>query len=186
MLVHVLDGVLDGEDVDRTRLVDAVDDRRQGGGLSRAGRSGQEHQPRGRRASHSATGGRPELVEGRDVGRDHAEGKGDLTLLGVRAATQAGPVQPAEGEVHVLIVCEGGLLLRREHGPDDLLDLLAGEDRRVDRARSACRRLVPGAGSPSQATGPSPAGPRGPAAMERSHQCSRSSPVPLSRSFFLA
>ena len=47
VLVHVLDRVLDGQDVHRTRLVDAGDDRGQGGGLSGAGRAGQEHQAHG-------------------------------------------------------------------------------------------------------------------------------------------
>ena len=131
VLVDVLDGVLDGQDVHRTRLVDAVDDRGQGGRLSGAGRAGQEHKAPGQTGEPFGHGRQPELLEGRDVGRDHAEGKSGLTLLGKRAATKTGPVQPAEREVHVLILFEGGFLLRREHGSDDLIDLVAGQDRRV-------------------------------------------------------
>ena len=67
--------------------------------------------PRGSLAIQSATGGRAELVEGRDVGGDHAERQRHLALLGEGAATEAGPVVPGEGEVDVLILVEGLLVL---------------------------------------------------------------------------
>ena len=44
--VDVLDGILDGEDVERACLVDAGDNRRQGGRLSRAGRTGHQYETR--------------------------------------------------------------------------------------------------------------------------------------------
>ena len=44
VVVQVLDGVLDGEDVHRLGLVDAVDHRRQRRALARAGRAHDEHE----------------------------------------------------------------------------------------------------------------------------------------------
>ena len=43
--VQVFDRVLDGDDVERLGLVDDLDQRRQRGGLARAGDAGDQHQP---------------------------------------------------------------------------------------------------------------------------------------------
>ena len=62
VLVDVLDRVLDGEDVHRPRLVDAVDDGGQRGRLPRSGRTGQEHQAAGEPGQPLGDGRQPELA----------------------------------------------------------------------------------------------------------------------------
>ena len=60
--------------------------------------------PRGSRAIHSATGGRPSSSKCRDVRWNHPKGECHLASLVERAATKPGPIEPGEGEVHVLVL----------------------------------------------------------------------------------
>ena len=75
--------------------------------------------PRGSLASHSAIGGRPELVETRDVGRDHSQRERQFTPLMEGAATEPRPVAPGQGEVDVLVLVEDGCLGWPEQAADD-------------------------------------------------------------------
>ena len=125
MLVHVLDRVLDGEDVHGAGLVDAGDDGGERGRLARAGGTG--HQDEAARQPGHPLGhrGQSELLEGRDVGGDHAEGQRHLAPLVERAATEPGPIEPGHGEVHVEVLLEDILLILGEHAAHDGVDLVA-------------------------------------------------------------
>ena len=63
----VLDRILDGDDVVSSRPIHMVDHRREGGGLSRPGRSSHEHQPRSQVAEVDTRLREPELVDRRHV-----------------------------------------------------------------------------------------------------------------------
>jgi hypothetical protein len=63
VVVHVLDRVLNGEDVARPRLVDAVDDGGQVVDFPEPVGPVTSTNPRGRLASHSAVGGRSSSVK---------------------------------------------------------------------------------------------------------------------------
>ena len=140
VVVDVLDGVLDGEDVQRARLVDASDDGCQGGRLSRAGRAGHQDQATGEPGHPLGHRRQPKLFEVRDVGGDHPERQRHLAPLVERAATKPGPVEPGEREVDVLMLVEDGLLLRGQHALHELGDLGALHRRLRLQRTAACRR----------------------------------------------
>ena len=129
VVMHILDRVLNREDVACTRLVDAVDDGSQRGRLSRAGRPGDQNESAGQIGQPFGHWRQVEFAEARNPGRDHPERQGCLASLGEGAATEAGPVQPREGEVDVLLDVERLPLRWGEEGPDEGVDLVAGEHR---------------------------------------------------------
>ena len=61
-------------------------------------------------ANHFRDRREAELVKARNSGRDHPERESSLTTLRERAATEAGPVEPGEREVNVLLYVENRLL----------------------------------------------------------------------------
>ena len=79
--------------------------------------------PAGEPGQPFGDGGQAQLVEGRDVGGDHPEGQRRLALLGERAATEAGPVEPAQREVDVLLLVEGGLLFAGQSMPGTIASI---------------------------------------------------------------
>ena len=89
--VHVLDRVLDREDVHGPGLVDAVDDGGQRRRLSGSGRTRLGGPSPGGAGRATRRSEEPELVEGRDVRGNHAKCERDVTLLGERAATDREP-----------------------------------------------------------------------------------------------
>jgi hypothetical protein len=81
ILVHDLDGVLDGHDVRPPCLVDVSDHRGDGRGLTGPGRSGHEHQTAGRLREIPDDGGQTELFERRAVGADAPDRQRNLAPL---------------------------------------------------------------------------------------------------------
>ena len=97
--VHVLDRVLDGEDVARPMLVDPTDHRRQRGRLARAGRTGHEHQAEGAHHQGAADIGQRQLLGRGDLGGDESQRQRRRTELCVGVGAKARPVVPREREV---------------------------------------------------------------------------------------
>ncbi len=109
--------------------IDAVDDGSQGGGLSRAGRPGDQNKSAGQIGQPFGNRRQVEFAEARNPGGDHPERQGCLASLGEGAATKSGPVQPREGEIDVLLYVECLPLRWGEKRPDERVDLVAGEHR---------------------------------------------------------
>ena len=130
--MHVLDGVLDGEDVAAPPAVDVVDHGRQRGGLARPGRARHQDQPR-RRLDHALDdGGKAEVLQRGDLGRDHPQGQARRTPLEEDVAAHPGMLLPGKGEVEFVLPVEDGEVLVAEQAVDQLLgvgraqDVLAG------------------------------------------------------------
>ena len=79
-VVHVLDRILDRDDVATAVDVDVVDDRRERRRLPRTRRSGDEHEPLGQVREVFDRGRQAELVECRQLERDHAQRHRDVPI----------------------------------------------------------------------------------------------------------
>ena len=122
VVVHVLDGILDGEDVERARRVDAGDDGGERGRLSRPGRAGDEDQAAGQPGHPFGDRWKAQLIEARNVRWDHPEGQRQLALLVEGAATEASPVVPGKREVDVLMFLQEWPPASDSACGDDLFD----------------------------------------------------------------
>jgi hypothetical protein len=125
--VHVLDRVLDGDDVVLAVLVDPIDHGGQGRGFARPGRSRDEHQTLGKLHDVLHDRGQAQIIETADVGGDVAEGgrHGAALLEDVHADTAH--AFHAEGHVQLVVLLELLFLLIREDGVDQLLGGLRAE-----------------------------------------------------------
>ena len=124
VLVHELDRVLDREDVIGPRAVDLVDDRRQGGRLARAGRTGHEHEPARLRGELVQTRRQAELLERLDVVGDDAERRAERLALEEDVDAEAGDAGDRVGEVELALDLELLLLLGVEHAVEQLLRVI--------------------------------------------------------------
>ena len=104
MVVDVLDRVLDRQHVAVTLLVDGVDDRGERCRLTRPGGTG--HQNEALLQLHELTHDlrKPEVVEGRDLARDHPQRERHGPALQEDVATHASKPLPVEGEVQLVDV----------------------------------------------------------------------------------
>ena len=100
-LVHELDRILDRDDVLVVRLVDQVDDRRQRGRLAGAGRPSDQHQAAAQVRQASRPRPAVQLVERRDLFRDHAEHRRAAARLDEVVAAEAADAVHAVGEVEL-------------------------------------------------------------------------------------
>ena len=104
--VHVLDRVLDGDDVAVGVLVAVADHRRERGGLARARAADEEHQAALGHDHVLQHRRQLQVVEARDRGGDHAQHHADLALLD-EALTRKRPMPAgADGEVALLLRLE--------------------------------------------------------------------------------
>src|SRR5439155_1008543 len=71
--VHKLDGIFDGDDVSRTRVVDQIDDCGERRRLAGARRTGDENESAAQRGDSPELIGQRELFERHDLRRDDAE-----------------------------------------------------------------------------------------------------------------
>ena len=99
--VNELDGVLDGEDVLITGVVEEVHHRRQGGGLARARGAGHQDQAAGDLDDLAEDLGGVDLLQGQDLGGDGAQHGGGATLLIEGVDAEAGQAGDLEGEVRL-------------------------------------------------------------------------------------
>ena len=101
-----LDRVLDGDHVHFAVVVDPVDHRREGGGLPRAGRTGDEHEAAvlSRQSAHHF--GQPEIVERGGAGAHETEDHGDRAPLEEDVHAEAPQALDAIGEVGFVIALE--------------------------------------------------------------------------------
>jgi hypothetical protein len=93
--VEHLDGVLDRHDVDGVVGVDVVDHGRQGGGLARAGRAGDQHQAAGLLGQAGDHGGQAQLPDGHGPLLDPAQHHPDRAAL----AEGVDPEAPDPGQL---------------------------------------------------------------------------------------
>ena len=119
--VHELDRVLDREDVLGALAVDLVDQGREGGRLTRAGRAGDEHEAAGPLGQLVEGRRDPELLERLDLGGDQAEGGAECLALPVDVHTEAREAGDGMREVDLAIQLEVLLLLGREDAVEQLL-----------------------------------------------------------------
>src|SRR5581483_638656 len=69
--VQEFDGIFDGQDVVSAGFIDQVNDGRQGGGLSRPGWSGDQHNPVLQRRDRLQRSGKVQVGNGRNLRRNH-------------------------------------------------------------------------------------------------------------------
>src|SRR6202008_4192032 len=79
--VQELDGVLDGDQMVGAVGIDAVDHRRQRGGLTGTGRSGNQHQAALLFANLGDYGGEVQFFRGANLGRNDAQNHADVAAL---------------------------------------------------------------------------------------------------------
>jgi hypothetical protein len=115
VLVHELDGVLDGDDVCRALAVDVVDHGGQRGGLPRAGGPRHHHQPLHQVAELQDVRRELEILDGEDVGGDHPEDPARALAILEEIAAEAGQPGNLVGEVGVGTLLE---LAPPERGSD--------------------------------------------------------------------
>jgi hypothetical protein len=131
--VHVLDRVLDRDDVARSALVDRVQHRGDGGRLPRPGRSRDEHQPLWQLHPLPHSVGQAEVVEARDPVRDQAQRQRHRSALVVGVAAEARLVLPVEGEVQLSLLDELVPELARQDATHGARDILGTHPRPLDR-----------------------------------------------------
>ena len=104
--VEVLDGVLDGDDVARTRLVDVIDHGRQSGGLPRAGRSRHQDETTLLLGQASHHFGECQLPDGGRAGADTSHGQRHRTTLVEGVDAEPAHAGHAVGEVGLVLLGE--------------------------------------------------------------------------------
>ena len=104
VMVEVLDRVLDGEDVHRLGLVDAVDHRRQGGRLAGTRRPHHEHDPVRLVEQRRARRGAAELLQRTYAERHDAQGERQRVALIEGVGAETAEAGDAEREVDLQVV----------------------------------------------------------------------------------
>ena len=79
--MQIFDRVFDGDDVLGTQRIDAVDHGRERGRFTGTGGAGAEHEPALLFADGGEHAGQLELLEGANLGRNHAEDHADVAAL---------------------------------------------------------------------------------------------------------
>jgi hypothetical protein len=131
--MEVLDRVLDGEDVDALLAVDLVDDRRERGALSRAGRAGDEDEAVRLVRDVGDDGGQTELVVRQDLEGNGSNRGGDGAALEIDVPAEAREVLHAEREVELAVLFERDLLLLRHDRVREVLRIDRRERRQLQR-----------------------------------------------------
>ena len=124
VLVDELDWIFDGEDMPLPLAIDLVDHRREGGGLPRARRAGDEHEAARLLRELGDDGGETQVGERLDVERNLAQHDGDAAALLEAVAAEAREVLDAEREVELVLHLETLLLVLREHRVGELQRVL--------------------------------------------------------------
>ena len=99
--VHVLDGILDRDDVLGRCLVDQIDHRRQRRRFAAAGWTRDQHQPPRPERQLRRMGGKTEFLERRNRARQHAQRERQVTALVIERTTKARESFDLEREVSV-------------------------------------------------------------------------------------
>ena len=144
--VVVFDGIFDGDDVLVEVLIDVVDHRRQRGGLSRAGRSGdQEHAARA--ATQAGDDGRQaDLLERQQLRRDQPQRDGDVAFLLKDGRSKAAGLAELKAEVRAALFLQLLLAAVGSDGSHELDGVFGIEDLGFQRAQAAVqpqRRRAP-------------------------------------------
>ena len=128
--VDELYGVFNGEDVGSPLLIDAVEQRRQGGALAGAGGAGDQNQPLAGAAEALQSLAAAQCGEGGNAGRHRAEGGAEAAAVVKGVDAKAGDAGQLEGEVRLRAGGEGAPLRFVHDGQDDPLQFLVAERRR--------------------------------------------------------
>src|SRR5208283_1305815 len=122
MTMQEFDGVLNGEDVDGFFLVHPVDDGGEGGGLSRAGGTGDEDDAVAQGADFLELGGQFQIGETRDAVGDDAHDDGATAALAEDVDAEARGVFEAVGKIGGAVEFEflGGVFIFADQGSGDL------------------------------------------------------------------
>jgi hypothetical protein len=115
VLVDVFDRVLDGDDVAAPVAVDQIDQCRERGRLARSGGAGHQDQPLVPQRQVAQHRREAEVLDGRDLPRDHPQRHRGQPALGERVATDPGVLAPREREVVLVPAIPDAVLLRRQH-----------------------------------------------------------------------
>jgi hypothetical protein len=148
VVVVVLDRILDGDDVPVEVHVDVVDHRRQGGGLARAGRPGDDEQPAGPANEFTADRRQPDLLEGQQLVGNEPQGDRDIAALAEDGHAEAGLGPVGKSEVTAALFLElllgplGGDGLHQGHAVVGVEDLGVQVPQRAVETQ---RGLAPGA-----------------------------------------
>ena len=127
VLVEVLDGVLDGDDVLPAVGVDVVEHGGQRGRLAAPGRPGDEDEAALVEGDLFQDLGQEELADRLDLERDDAEGDGQRAALVEDASPEAAEALQAVGQVEVQVLLEALLLVIRHHLARQFLGVLGRE-----------------------------------------------------------
>jgi len=135
VVVHELDGVLDGHDVLGALAVDLVHHGREGGGLAGARRAGDEDEALGAIRELLHDGGQAQLLEGANLDGDDANGRAHRSPLPVHVAAEAGETLDAEGQVELVVLFVLLLLSFVEHAVGEPLRVLGREPLELSQGR---------------------------------------------------
>ena len=124
VLEEILDGILQGHDVELSLVVHPVQQRGDGGGLALARRSRDEHETALELGQVDHGGRQADLLGGRDLVGYAPEGRGHGAALLEDVDPEAREAGDAVGEVAVQPLREGLLLFLRHDGEDHCLALL--------------------------------------------------------------
>ena len=150
VVMHVLDRILDRDDVTRASGVDQVDHGRERGGFAAPGRPGDQHEALLLRREIADDLREPELVARKNLVRDLSYGHRGHAALEKHVGAEAAQAGNAEGEIQFLGGLEALALLVREHAVRKLLRHLGrqrrmrhGGDRPVhaNLGRNSCRQM---------------------------------------------
>ncbi|MNE38104.1 hypothetical protein D3C80_1319880 [compost metagenome] len=118
--VHVLHRILDGDDVAAVVAVAVVDQRRQRGGLARAGAADEQHQTALLEDHVEQHRRQLEILEARDIQLDVARDDGYLVALLEDVDPETADVGQRDGQVHLQLALEIDPLLGIHHLGGDL------------------------------------------------------------------
>ena len=173
VVVQVLDGILDRQNVAAALGVDLVDHGGERGGLAAAGRAGHEHQPARALGQLFEHGRQPQLVEAADAIRDDAVDAGHRASLVEHVAPEASQSANSEGDVQLLRFLEPLLLRVGQHAVGQLFGV--GEARAPAARDAASRRArAPAAACRSSREGPSPSSRPSSSTAQSTSSCARS------------
>jgi hypothetical protein len=125
--VEHLDGVLDRHDVDGVVGVDVVDHGRQGGGLARPGRPGDQHQAAGLLGQAGDHRGQAQLADGHRPLLDPAQHHPDRAALAEGVDPEPAHPGPGVGEVGLVGLVELLVQIGTDQVPEQLLGHVGGE-----------------------------------------------------------
>ena len=120
MVVDVLDGILDGDDMAGAVLVAIADHRRQRSGLAGAGGADEDHQPALGHGQFLQNGRQAQFLDGGDDGFDFTQHHAGVVALAKGADAETANAGGGDREVALIVAFELFPLRRSHHADHDL------------------------------------------------------------------